>query len=214
VSQSSGASAPADLRCVRALAVAGVAVLLGVTGHVTAGGVLPGPGVVVPLVVMLAVVSAVVLGGPASYRTLLGLVAGGQAGIHLVLTMVSGHAGDHPPDAGAGALPHALQHLRDDFTGPHLVMALGHLAAAAGVAGWLLLGERAVWWLVALLGRHAWARLAAGWWLSRPTSGPRAGGTPVWSAALLRVRRVAAAGPVGRRGPPRPWHVPTTALPA
>ncbi|GAA5156293.1 hypothetical protein GCM10023340_43720 [Nocardioides marinquilinus] len=213
MSQSSGASAPADLRCVRALAVAGVAVLLGVTGHVTAGGVLPGPGVVVPLVVMLAVVSAVLLGRPASYRTLLALVAGGQAAIHLVLTMVSGHAGDHA-EAGAGALPHALQHLRDDLTGPHLVMAVGHLAAAAGVAGWLLLGERAVWWLVALLGRHAWARLVADWWLSRPTSGPGAAGTPGWSAALLRVRRVAAAGPVGRRGPPGPLRAPTTALPA
>ena len=49
-------------------------------------------------------------------------------------------------------LPAWMQHLVADLTGPHAVMALAHLAAAAVVGLWLAAGERALW---ALLSRAA-----------------------------------------------------------
>ena len=72
-----------------------------------------------------------------------------------------------PLDAGGWSQPHWLTHVVDDLSGPHALMALAHLAAAAGVACWLAVGERAVWVLVCLLGasvvgalaRAAWPRL-------------------------------------------------------
>jgi hypothetical protein len=49
-------------------------------------------------------------------------------------------------------VPAPVQHLLADLTGPHAVMALAHLAAAAVVGLWLAIGERALWTVLALMG--------------------------------------------------------------
>jgi hypothetical protein len=58
------------------------------------------------------------------------------------------HAQTGPAD-GPG-VPDWAQHLADDLTGPHAVMAVAHLVAAALVGLWLASGERALWELVRL----------------------------------------------------------------
>ncbi|QWZ08750.1 hypothetical protein KRR39_02525 [Nocardioides panacis] len=47
-------------------------------------------------------------------------------------------------------VPAPVQHLLADLTGPHAVMALAHLAAAAVVGLWLARGERALWSIFAI----------------------------------------------------------------
>lgn len=224
------------LRWLRASVVAGVAATLGAGAHLMAGGLLPSAPVLTIVSVALLVISAAALGRPASYRVLAGLVVGGQAMVHLVLTAAAGHQGPHaasPPstttqagatgrgrtyldlmDRGAGVgglpssapagMPHWLEHLRDDVTGPNLLMSLTHLAAAAMVAGWLCVGERALWALVTLLGR----RLAGHLYSPSTTAilAPAGGSCSPASAVdsgWSREQRHAVCGGLGRRGPPR-----------
>lgn len=71
-----------------------LAVFLGVAGHVTADGRLPGPVALVSLGLGAVLVSAPVLSRPASAGRLVVLMVGGQAAVHLVLTVTAGHAGD------------------------------------------------------------------------------------------------------------------------
>jgi hypothetical protein len=47
-------------------------------------------------------------------------------------------------------VPAPVQHLLADLTGPHAVMALAHLVAAAVVGLWLARGERALWSIFAI----------------------------------------------------------------
>lgn len=97
-------TAGAELRWLRAAVVAMVATSLGVAAHLLAGGLLPSwPGLVVILAVMV-VVSAAALGRPASYAVIAGLVAGGQTGVHLLLTATSGHGSPHAPTASSGTM--------------------------------------------------------------------------------------------------------------
>ena len=98
--------------------------------------------------------------------------------------------------------PHWLTHVVEDLTGPHAFMALAHLAAAAGVACWLALGEQAVWVLVCLLGANVLGALARVWPALQPA--------PLPGHARPSVRRAPAPLPVARphrsrlqrRGPP------------
>ncbi|MAS55748.1 MAG: hypothetical protein CMJ44_14195 [Pimelobacter sp.] len=206
-------TATADLRWLRALLVTLVATTLGVAAHSLAGGLLPGPAVLVVLGCALLVVAAACLGTPASYGMLVALVGGGQLLVHLVLTASAGHgdpvAGHGAPltATGASAAPHWVEHLRADLTGPHLAMAIAHLAAAAGVAAWLLRGERALWTLVALLGACAASVVAAlGGRVAAPRtrrpSRPEARLAAVARHDVRRLRDLVAHGSSGRRGPP------------
>ncbi len=68
--------------------------------------------------------------------------------------------------------PHWLTHVVEDLTGPHAFMALAHLAAAAGVACWLAVGEQAVWVLVCLLGANVLGTLARVWPGLQPLTHP------------------------------------------
>lgn len=224
------------LRWVRAAVVAAVASTAGVIAHVSAGGLLPEAPVMALLIGFLMVCSAAALGHPGSYQRLAALVVGGQAGVHLVLTAVSGHGGQHAPasppaetapppaplrhggvhddlavvvyptpTAQGGGAPHWITHLQDDLTGPHLLMALAHMGAAAGVAAWLFVGERALWTLIALLGaqlRHRWQALL----VSPLVASPRAAAAEASSRGpgASRKRQSAANGAAGRRGPPWP----------
>jgi len=108
-----------------------------------------------------------------------------------------------PADAAGWGQPHWLTHIAEDLTGPHAFMALAHLAAAAGVACWLALGEQAVWVLVCLLGASVLVAFARA---VRPHLQP--GALP--GHARPTVRRAKAPLPVAlphrsrvqRRGPP------------
>lgn len=163
----------------RAVVVTLLAVFLGAAGHVTAEGLLPGPGVLVLLVVVGAVVSAALLARPASSLRVVVMLVLGQAGVHAVLTATGGHVGDAPTARGplahatGAALPvvdgrrvgslqeayegagHAVApalpvgHLVSDLTA-HAPMMVVHLVAAVLVGLWLAVGERSLWTLVAL----------------------------------------------------------------
>ena len=78
-------------------------------------------------------------------------VGSDRAGSFYDLTMT--YAGQ-APGAELGA-PHWLTHIIDDLTGPHALMALLHLGAAAILAWWLAQGESALWRLILLLGATA-----------------------------------------------------------
>jgi hypothetical protein len=58
-------------------------------------------------------------------------------------------------------VPAPVQHLLADLTGPHAVMALAHLGAAAVVGLWLAVGERALWTVLALMGDGVRSLVAA-----------------------------------------------------
>lgn len=82
------------LRLLRAAVLAAVATLLGALAHSQAGGRLPGVVGFVVLLSLLTAATAPLLARPASTRRVVALVAGGQTFVHVVLTGVSGHAGD------------------------------------------------------------------------------------------------------------------------
>lgn len=168
-----------------------------------------------------------VAGGQAAVHFVLTATAGhGGTGTvehrHHGATTSAGGDGPPPLDRAQGGaldqlsvspdlpLPHqhgsslrALDHLAADLTGPHLLMTVAHLAAAGGVALWLLAGERALWALIALLGRHVVDRLVALASLAFPVA-ERVLALPVPLTAYCSTTRMWSAcnGPTGRRGPP------------
>jgi hypothetical protein len=161
----------------RAFLLAFVAVFLGVTGHVTADGLLPGPGWLVVLLVVGAALCVPLRSRPASTLRIMVLLVGGQTLVHLFLTVTAGHAGD-PRTPRPHLVPQALPtvdgrrvgslqdqydamagssvqptlpvgHLIDDLSA-HASMMVVHLLAAALVGLWLAVGERALFTLIAL----------------------------------------------------------------
>lgn len=94
-------------RWARALLLAGVALLTGVIAHVGAGGLLPGPGVLVALLAGCTAAAGCLLGRPASTLRIVALVMAGQTFIHGVMTALGGHRGDPPLTdvATSSALP-------------------------------------------------------------------------------------------------------------
>lgn len=102
-------------------------------------------------------------------------------------------------------VPDWVQHLVDDLSGPHAVMALAHLVAAALVGLWLASGERALWALIRLsrsaLGATVRGLVAALGVvpapLGRPLTTPRGG-----EHARHRLRSYLLASTHARRGPP------------
>lgn len=208
----------------RASLVAGVATTLGTAAHATAGGLLPGPVILTAIGGTLAVISAAALTAPASYLRIVTLVGGGQAAVHLALTVTAGHLAPHVPTAAPPVLsvPRArtggvreqltvvpdpdkattngapgLQHLFDHLAGTDAPMMLAHLVAAAGVAWWLWRGEQSVWALLALLRG----------WVIAPSIEPFSGSISAMAAALPCVGRQGGCrreeiGSISRRGPP------------
>lgn len=212
----------------RALGVGSMAVFLGVAGHATADGLLPGPGVLTALTVAAVLLCVPLLARPASALRLVAVMVGGQAVVHVVLTLTAGHVGDPVRTAvtatpGGASLPEVggrrLGSLADAYdaaaavpaSGPalpaHLVadltahapMMAVHLAAAALVGLWIAVGERALWHVLALTGRRL--LLAVDLLLTIVVHGPVL--RPV--AADRPVRPVATlwrSRPQLRRGPP------------
>lgn len=94
----------------RAAAVGVLAFGLGVVGHVTADGRLPGPALLAVLLTVAVVASAPLLQQRASALRLVAMLVGGQAAIHVFLTVTAGHVGDptratHVRSGELGTLP-------------------------------------------------------------------------------------------------------------
>jgi hypothetical protein len=218
----------ARLRWLRALGTGSVAFVLGVAGHVTADGRLPGPTGRTVLFAFSTLLALPVLGHRISSARTVGLLVGGQALIHLALTLSAGHVGDRrapvtaAEPAGLVSLPvvdgRRVGSLQDAYLGTpsdgvtpvlpgHLVadlqahapMMLAHLVAAALVGLWLARGERLLWNVAVLTGRRLLALVTA----VAPVA------VPVVSAASYDAlhapagpRSVWLTRPDSRRGPP------------
>ncbi|WP_182526482.1 hypothetical protein [Nocardioides dongkuii] len=163
----------------RAVLLASVTVFLGVAGHVTADGLLPGPVALGMLVVVAVVAAAAFLSRPATALRLVTLLVGGQALVHTVLSAGGGHVGD-PVRAATAPVPHGpatlptvdgrrVGSLQDAWasgadhaaaprlplshlvpTAEHAPMMLAHALVAVLVGLWLAVGERALFTLLAL----------------------------------------------------------------
>jgi len=211
-----------QLRWLRATLLASVVLAFGTAAHQSAEGLLPGPIGMLLLAGLCLVGSAVALSGPASALRLVVLTAGGQAVVHVFLTLTAGHRGDGAAshvvarpldDAAGGSLMDAyaasqplvadstgdpLAHLIADLSG-HAPMMAAHLAAAAVVGLWLALGERALWALVALASAGLTALVVrfGRSVLLPPSLGPVPAPVAPPPPALVHLART-----VVRRGPP------------
>jgi len=130
----------------RAILAGGLAFGFGVVGHVTADGLLPGPGLLVALLVLVVAVSAPVLNRAAGPIRIVSLLVGGQAVVHLALTVTAGHRGDpglsspvSPSTRHLAVLPqvdgHRMGSLQDAYEGMSShsstvapALPVGHLA--------------------------------------------------------------------------------------
>ena len=210
-----------------------VALTVGSMAHTAAGGLLPGPAVWVILFGALAVIATAALTSPAGYVRLFALIGGGQAAVHLVLSLAAGHVGSTPAAAPrvvvetgsvrfggvreqlavvpeprssagpAGSDSRLVEHLVEHLAGADAWMLLTHLVASAAVAWWLWRGEQAAWSLIALL----W-----GWvvpLLSGSRRSPRgSAGRVAWRLADWVGHRPETTGSISRRGPPPCWVLP------
>ncbi|MEP9364931.1 hypothetical protein ABLE68_18355 [Nocardioides sp. CN2-186] len=111
----------------RAFGVGAISFFLGVAGHVTADGLLPGPLFLTALLGLSVLLSVPVLNRPAGPLRLVAMLVGGQTVIHLVLSVTSGHRGDPgvttavARPTGVGSLPvvdgHRVGSLQDAYQG-------------------------------------------------------------------------------------------------
>ncbi len=201
------------LRWTRAALVAALILGSGLAAHVSAGGQLPDLRVIVLLASTTLLGCAALLGRPVTTRAAIALLALGQAGFHLTLTALAGHAGagSHTVAGGSGradilqlsaAGGRRTGSLRDLMSSPPVPTG-GDLQLVA--PHWVqhvvadLSGANAVMALA-----HLAAAGAVGWWLA---SGEAALWTLVclscsqtWTFVLLLI---ASAGPVLARGPGR-----------
>ncbi len=174
----------------RAAVLSAVALGAGAGAHVQADGLLPGPGVMVALVLGGTLASAPLLRRPGSTRRIVLMLVAGQSAVHMALAVTAGHRGDPvtqaaspatPVPAGTGSRSGSFfdvayaSRVGDHGGGlsvptpvlhavtdisAHPTMALAHLAAAAACGWWLAMGERALWHLFELASR-GWADLVA-----------------------------------------------------
>lgn len=78
----------------RAVIVGFMAFFLGLVGHVSANGLLPGPVILGVLLVFSVMACVPLVARPVKAPMMLFLMIGGQTGVHMVLTMTAGHVGD------------------------------------------------------------------------------------------------------------------------
>jgi hypothetical protein len=213
------------VRClVRTLTLPCVLVASGLVGHTAGGGSIPTGSVLVALFVLTLVAVAPFARAPLRAATALALLIGAQGLLHAALELLSRTAVTAPTvmcgpsmDAMAAAPStscHVMMHgdaastglAMPVLSGGHLVMVLGHIAAAIVVGLWLAAGERALWMLLALGMRpviNAWrmvATLAGGGLHEMADSRPRL--LPNCGRLHAVDDMVWAVGAVSRRGPP------------
>lgn len=87
----------------RASVLALVVVATGAVSHVSAGGLLPHPVVLALVLAAVIALGARFLLRPAALGTVVALVVVGQGAIHVLLSALAGHRGDHPAAGHAGA---------------------------------------------------------------------------------------------------------------
>jgi hypothetical protein len=172
----------------RAGLVGVLAFVLGVVGHVSADGLLPGPAFLVALLIGSVLISAPLLNRRASPLRLVAMLVGGQTSIHLALTVTAGHAGDprtpHPAATPTlGILPsvdgHRVGSLQDVYQGmagqPTTVapaLPIGHLANDLSAHA-------------PMMAAHLVAAAAVGLWLAH-------GERCLWTILALTGRRLVA----------------------
>jgi hypothetical protein len=167
------------LRLVRAGASAGAATVLGLTGHIAAGGAFTLTGTLLAFAAVLAP-SWLLAGRERGWTFIAAVQVVAQQVIHPLLT-------------GVAPEPAAL---------PHDVMFFLHVLGALAMAAWLRLGERRAWAAARRLAARIlhWAiRFLAG--AARPAGPvvrPRQSGTVALPVAVLLRHAVV------RRGPPLP----------
>ncbi len=199
----------------RAAVVGTVAGCLGTVGHASAGGLLPGPAVLVAVLTVSIALSATALREQASARRLGGLLVLGQAWVHLALAVAAGHHGNPPGGpVGPGGTRHPVDqvvaspaHLEATTSGgsellthtvEHAPMMAAHALVAVLVALWLAWGERAWWTLLALSAGVLMALLRPQVPVALPDGG-RAAPAPEPRSPVCRP---GTATPLSRRGPP------------
>ncbi len=206
----------------RAALLGMIALLTGVVSHAAADGLLPSTAALVALGLLATVAAAWVLRRRVPWFGLVGLAVLGQTVIHLALSVLAGHSGDPAavplrPVAGTatwqdsllggyadpaaapslGWTTHLVEHLTE--VGPGMVAA--HLVGAAALAGWLAVGEVALWALLLMLAAGVGAGRRR--WVDHPVAGPAAPARAVVVPAALRPSLLSR-GSVCRRGPPVP----------
>lgn len=180
----------------RASLLATVVLVTSTLAHVSADGLVPGPLGLTALLVATTVVSARFLTRRASGVKIVALLAGGQAVIHGVLTLVSGHRdpGAHPVAAAQEAASSAPVFDRVERTGSFFDQMDAAVPAHAGgpdlVAGGMTtaglghlvehLATQSPWMLLA----HLVAVVGLGLWLA---VGERA----LWTVLALSTTRIA-----------------------
>jgi hypothetical protein len=221
----------ATLLWLRALLVGSLAFFLGVVGHVSADGLLPGTVLLVGLLAMSVLLSAPMLSRPASTVRLVLMLVGGQTLLHLVLSVTAGHAGDRAPGSGTvratalGDLPvldgRRVGSLQDAYNGagdqPGALaptLPVGHLVTDLSAHAPMMAAHLAVAALVGLWlaygERCLWTvialtgrRILAATWAIQPVVGVPARVRAVDAArAPIGPRSVWLVRPHSRRGPP------------
>jgi hypothetical protein len=182
-------AATGALLWIRAAVVSTFALGVGAVAHVQAGGLLPGPGALLAMVLGATLASAPLLRRQGSTVRIVALLVAGQSAVHVALSATAGHRGDPltprvapvAPPAGTGggrrgsyfdvAYASNVREHAGSLSVPapllhaitdateHPLMALAHLLAAAACGWWLARGERALWRLLELSAR-GWASLA------------------------------------------------------
>lgn len=167
------------VRWARVLVLAGWAVALGVLAHALGGGEPPPASLTVLMVGIVGLLLAPALEREQTLAALVGWTVLAQLGVHLALLQ-------HGPSAGHGG-----------------VALLGHLLAAALLAGWLRGGEAAVWRLL----RRLLPPLPR---ITGPGPVPVGRSAPGGREPAPPVDRLLP-GAAGRRAPPRCGHACPTA---
>jgi hypothetical protein len=208
------------LRWGRACVLAAVAVLGGLAGHVAAGGPSPSTSTVLVMVLIGTAAATPLVGEPLSTGRAAAVLVAAQGLVHLSLQYLAPAlarpvADGWMPASGTRAMDPAMMHDPSGLAhppslavagGPHLLMLLAHLAAAAVVGVWLAAGERAAWTLLTLAGTSLRGLLVA---VRHAASARRGGavGTDLEPPSGWFVLHPLGAGTrdahaVSRRGPP------------
>ena len=146
----------------RAALLGSVVLLLGVAGHVTADGELPGPAWLALLLAVAVSLSAPLLARPASMLRVVVMLVAGQALVHVLLIATAGRSAaghrvgslQEHVDAGMAGGPHgpALDAARvAGGVSAHAPTLAAHLLVVVLVAVALALAERALWTVAALV---------------------------------------------------------------
>lgn len=176
----------------RAALLAVVVVAASAVGHVSADGLLPGPGAMLGLTLAVTAVAARFLTRQASPLRLVTLLVSGQVAIHGVLSALAGHAGEaagatHP--GGHRATPFVFDGLQAERTGSYfdqveaMQPAVLGGAPGSGHGGTTHLVEHLATQSVAMMVAHAAVVALLGVWLA---VGERA----LWTVLTLSTTRL------------------------